>query len=219
MTTFTPTRPVTLKTKNGPRTFHPGEVVKVDPVKAAPFVESGVLRPVDPSAADSEKMSPPVLPDWVVAYRGRSGLIESGTVAEAVPSGTGWRFRLVSGIDLSESQILSVGEVEGGKLVGAWSVREHGLTGSVNQSAGLSVKPVSRPVDFEAMKWDLWPKLAHCAWGKLTDEEKDRWEVAILIQGEAEKESNTEKWQKMADILLEIAEAVATRRRESEHVE
>ncbi|MBI3805400.1 MAG: hypothetical protein HY282_16755 [Nitrospirae bacterium] len=76
---------------------------------------------------------------------------------------------------------------------------------------------VNTLADFEKMKWDLWPKLAHCAWGKLTDAEKDRWEVAILIQGEAEKEGNAGKWQEMADILLEIAEAVATRRRESEH--
>lgn len=68
-----------------------------------------------------------------------------------------------------------------------------------------------KPADSERMKWDLWPKLAHCAWGKLTDAEKDRWEVAILIQGEAEKEGNTGKWKEMADILLEIAEAVRLR--------
>lgn len=129
MTTFTPTRPVTLKTKNGPRTFHPGEVVKVDPVKAAPFVESGVLQPVDPSAADSEKISPPILPDWVVAYRGRSGLIESGTVASAAHSPSGWRFRLSSGVELSEHQVLSVGAVENGVWLGAWTVAAHGLSG------------------------------------------------------------------------------------------
>jgi hypothetical protein len=44
---FTTTRPVTLKTKNGPRVFQPGEVFSGDPVKARPYIEAGIFKPVD----------------------------------------------------------------------------------------------------------------------------------------------------------------------------
>lgn len=55
--------------------------------------------------------------------------MESGTVAEAIPSGSGWRFRLSSGVELSEHQILSVARVESGRWLGAWTVAAHGLSG------------------------------------------------------------------------------------------
>lgn len=44
---LTPTRPVTLKTPDGPRTYSPGEVFEAPPEKAKKFIEKGFLRPVD----------------------------------------------------------------------------------------------------------------------------------------------------------------------------
>jgi hypothetical protein len=129
MTAFTPTRPVTLKTKNGPRTFHPGEVVKVDPVKAAPFVESGVLRPVGPSVP-VEMMNPPIPPGWVVSYRGSTGQIMGGTVKAGRRHGGVWVFDLEDGTALPDGQILSVARVEGGRWLAAWTVKDWGLDGA-----------------------------------------------------------------------------------------
>lgn len=71
----------------------------------------------------------PIRPGWVVSYRGASGQIQGGTVAEAVPSPHGWRFRLTSRVELSEQQVLSVARVEGGRWFGAWTVAAHGLSG------------------------------------------------------------------------------------------
>lgn len=71
----------------------------------------------------------PIRPGWVVSFRGWSGLVEAGTIAEAIPSGSGWRFQLSSGVDLSEHQILSVARVESGRWLGAWTVAAHGLSG------------------------------------------------------------------------------------------
>ena len=44
---YTPTRPVTLKTPSGPRSYWPGESFSADPEKAQPYVEKGLLQPVD----------------------------------------------------------------------------------------------------------------------------------------------------------------------------
>ncbi|MHB8481617.1 MAG: hypothetical protein ACYDBV_02595 [Nitrospiria bacterium] len=38
---------VSLKTKNGPKVFQPGQTLKADPVKAQPLIEQGYLRPVE----------------------------------------------------------------------------------------------------------------------------------------------------------------------------
>lgn len=136
MTAFTPTRPVTLKTKNGPRTFRPGDLVRADPVKAAPFVENGILQPVGPSATDLEKVSPPLLPGWVVAFRSATGQIQGGTVKAGHRQGGAWVFQLENGTALPEGKILSVAKVEGGRWLGAWSVHYFGLDGSGLQNGG-----------------------------------------------------------------------------------
>ena len=44
---MTTTKPLTLKTQNGPKIFHPGDVFEADPEKARPHIEAGLLRPVD----------------------------------------------------------------------------------------------------------------------------------------------------------------------------
>ena len=79
--------------------------------------------------SDQPKEMPPILPGWVVSYRGASGLIEGGTVTAATPRGSGWTFRLSIGIELRDDQILSVGAVENGRWLGAWTVKAHGLEG------------------------------------------------------------------------------------------
>ena len=73
------------------------------------------------------------------------------------------------------------------------------------------VRSINPAPDFEALKWELWPKLSHCGWCKLTPAEQGRWEIAVKIQGRAEKAGDISRWLEMADILLEIAGAVAAR--------
>lgn len=89
-------------------------------------------RPIRLAAMEQRREAlsdPPIKPGWVVAFRARSGLTEGGTVASATPSGSGWRFRLSCGVELSEHQILSVARVEGGRWLGAWTVAARGLSG------------------------------------------------------------------------------------------
>lgn len=74
--------------------------------------------------------APPIRPGWVVAYRGRSGLIEGSAVVSAISGGDcGWTFTLSNGIKLHDTEILSVGAVENGRWLGAWTVRDWGLDG------------------------------------------------------------------------------------------
>lgn len=49
---MTCTRPLTLKTKNGPKAFNPGETFEVDLEKAKPYIEQGLLRLVGDSQED-----------------------------------------------------------------------------------------------------------------------------------------------------------------------
>jgi len=44
---LTVTKSLTLKTKNGPKTFNPGETFEVDIEKAKPFIEQGLLKKVE----------------------------------------------------------------------------------------------------------------------------------------------------------------------------
>ena len=71
----------------------------------------------------------PVRYGWVVAYRAQNGRIAGGTVTGARPRGSGWTFTLSNGVELSDLEILSVGAVEGGQWLGAWTVKRWGLTG------------------------------------------------------------------------------------------
>lgn len=71
----------------------------------------------------------PIKPGWAVAFKGASGQILGGRVKTAHRQGGTWVFELEDGLRLPEGKILSVARVEGGKWLGAWSVREHGLSG------------------------------------------------------------------------------------------
>lgn len=71
----------------------------------------------------------PIKWGWVVAYRAQNGRIAGGTVTGARLSGSGWMFTLSNGVELKDSEILSVGAVEGGQWLGAWKVARWGLDG------------------------------------------------------------------------------------------
>ena len=45
---FTPTRPITLKTPQGPRVYQPGETFEASEDKARPYLEQGMLRSFEP---------------------------------------------------------------------------------------------------------------------------------------------------------------------------
>lgn len=71
----------------------------------------------------------PIKPGWAVAFLGTTGQIQGGRVKTAQRQGSIWIFTLEDGQRLPEGKIRSVAMIEGGKWMGAWSVREHGLTG------------------------------------------------------------------------------------------
>ncbi len=105
------------------------------------------LVPTD-APADSEEDQPPSEParipplesGWFVVYRDRTDKLrggaderEHGTVKECQWHGSGWRLVLTDGAHLSLSSIRAVGQTnEKGRLLAAWTVREHGLDGLGN---------------------------------------------------------------------------------------
>ena len=44
---FTPTKPVSLRTPNGPKVYQPGDTFEAPEAKAQPYIEQGLIRPVD----------------------------------------------------------------------------------------------------------------------------------------------------------------------------
>lgn len=79
----------------------------------------------------------PLQPGWLVAYRDRDGRLrggcderEAGTVKECRWEGKEWTVSLTDGQRLPMSIIRSVGQTDSdGKLIAAWTVREHGYDG------------------------------------------------------------------------------------------
>ena len=105
------------------------------------------MVPADPpavSTGDTQATEPvripPLSPGWLVVYRDQRGTLrggvderEHGTVKECQWQGTGWFVVLISGESLPLSIIRAVGQTNGeGRLVAAWTVREHGLNGLGN---------------------------------------------------------------------------------------
>ena len=80
---------------------------------------------------------PPLLPGWWIAYRDSRGKLRGGadepargTVAAMVTHPTGWVVRLTDGSTVHQTRVLSVGRTDGeGKLLEAWTVRDHGIDG------------------------------------------------------------------------------------------
>ena len=85
----------------------------------------------------AEPPAEPLQPGWLVTYRDRGGRLAggcddraNGTVAGCEWVGSGWLIRLTSGETLPLHMILSVGKTDAaGKIVAAWTVREHGYDG------------------------------------------------------------------------------------------
>ena len=79
----------------------------------------------------------PIQPGWLVAYRDRHGTLSGGcddrkhgTVQECQWRMGIWTVRLTDGQQLPLTSIRSVGQTNSkGKVVSAWSVREHGYDG------------------------------------------------------------------------------------------
>lgn len=78
-----------------------------------------------------------IRPGWLVAYRDRHGTLSGGcddrkhgTVRECQWDGMAWTVLLTDGQWLPLTSIRSVGKTNGeGKIVAAWTVREHGYDG------------------------------------------------------------------------------------------
>lgn len=85
--------------------------------------ESGVIaeKPLPPSS--------PLKPGWTISFYGTSGRVEGGKIKAGRIDFGRWIFTLEDGRELKEREILSVMRIEGGHLLGAWSVREHGIAG------------------------------------------------------------------------------------------
>lgn len=91
---------------------------------------------VNPPPASGSEI--PILPGWLVAYRGPDGKLrggweerDHGTIRKGRFSDGGWIFTLTDGTEISVRAIVSVAQVAlDGRVVAAWTVREHGLDGN-----------------------------------------------------------------------------------------
>jgi len=81
-------------------------------------------------------VEPPLQPGWIVAYRDwENGLCggweaaDKGVVSSCQWDGHGWMVTVVSGERFPLRAVVSVGKVVDGRLVAAWTTREHGYDG------------------------------------------------------------------------------------------
>lgn len=99
------------------------------PVPSSPF-QATPMQGGDPIA--------PILPGWLVAYRDQAGRLCGGvedrihgTVRECQWNGSSWTLYLTDGQWLPLAFVRSVGKTNtAGRVVAAWTVREHGFTGT-----------------------------------------------------------------------------------------
>jgi|CXWL01.1.fsa_nt_gi hypothetical protein len=92
----------------------------------------GVSAKITPSDEN-----PPLQPGWLVVYRDRQGVLcggcddrQRGTVDDCQWEEKGWTVHLMDGQRLPLSIIRSVGQTDDvGRIVAAWTVREHGYDG------------------------------------------------------------------------------------------
>jgi hypothetical protein len=100
-----------------------------------------LIGPQDPSTAvessEPRPPAPPILPGWLVAYRGRAGNLCGGaddrihgTVQECRWDGAGWTVVLTDAQHFPPSIIRAVGQTDAlGRLIAAWEVKRHGYDG------------------------------------------------------------------------------------------
>ena len=125
----------------------PGKPVDLPEARALRLLQKapGRVRMVQPDpspiAENNHLSEPPRVPPlgsgWLVVYRDRTGTLrggtderDHGTVKECRWNGAGWLVALASGATLSLSSIRAVGQInEEGRLLAAWTVRDHGFDG------------------------------------------------------------------------------------------
>ena len=107
-----------------------------DPLTSPPAPEP-VAAALCPSLVETPRPIPPIRPGWLVAYRDRQWVLcggcddrQHGTVQECQWGGGSWTVHLTDGQRLPLTRMCSVGKTDcEGKLVAAWTVREHGYDG------------------------------------------------------------------------------------------
>ena len=90
-----------------------------------------------PSLEATQQPISPIRPEWLVVYRDHRWNLcggcddrQHGTVQKCQWGGGSWTVHLTDGQRLPLASIRSVGKTDGeGKLIAAWSVREHGFDG------------------------------------------------------------------------------------------
>lgn len=105
------------------------------PLIAVTRCETG--SPTSTTPTHPQSPMPPLQPGWLVCYRDRRGGLcggcddrQHGTVDKCRWEGNEWAVFLTDGQRLPLSIIRSVGQTDdAGRIVAAWTVREHGYDG------------------------------------------------------------------------------------------
>lgn len=102
---------------------------------AARQAEQTLTEPLPQSHQASAE--PPLKVGWLVTYKDRQGRLrggcderEAGTVAGCEWTGSGWIIHLLNGTTILLKSVTSVGKTDAaGKVIAAWTTREHGFDG------------------------------------------------------------------------------------------
>jgi hypothetical protein len=118
-----------------------GQVIQLEPgaIFTATSAQAARLLERAPGKLQAITLPPaePLQPGWIVCYRDRAGRLaggcddrQGGTVQSCTWDGSTWTVRLTNVDTLPLRRILSVGKTDAtGRIVAAWSVREHGYDG------------------------------------------------------------------------------------------
>ena len=107
-----------------------------------PIQRNNVRQSPCPDISTEPTLIAPLQADWLVVYRDQKGVLcggcddrAHGTVDRCVWEGRSWSVCLTDGQRLPITAIRGVGQTDPtGRLVAAWTVREHGLDGQRDSS-------------------------------------------------------------------------------------
>lgn len=169
------------------------------------------LGPIPAVVRPPTSISAPIQPGWVITYRDAQGRSQGGadarqdgTVRSCHRIGAQWVVELTTGTRVGEAQIVGVASVSPqGKVLAAWTVQEHGLSGREQRGASPAYR-VGEMVTVRSLNGEIWigqvmvheyeptgqgTRPGH--WYCVADRAKEAWVHESLLCKKGEGERNT----------------------------
>jgi hypothetical protein len=140
-------RPLKVRLREETVNLYPGGPIELTDEDALRLLmkKPDAVRIAEPTVHDdghNGTPTPPILPGWLVTYRGRDGRLYGGsedrhmvTVKECRWEAGHWTVHLTNGEQLPLFAIRGVAKTdEDGRILAAWTTREHGYDGEGGMS-------------------------------------------------------------------------------------